>query len=79
MDKSVILFNNINTTVLHDISRILPYKMDALSTGFKYLGYILKPLGYKICDWHWLIQKFEKRISHWSHKYLSLGGRLVLV
>ena len=26
-----------------------------------------------------MIQKFENRILHWSHKYLSLGGRLILV
>ena len=57
----------------------MPYKMDPLSTHFKYLGYFLKPLGYKINDWNWLIQKYEKRIYLWSHKYLSLGGRLVLV
>ena len=26
-----------------------------------------------------MIKKFEHRISHWSHKLLSLGGRLTLV
>ena len=79
MEKSVFLFNNVDNDILLDISRFMPYKMDPLTTGFKYLGYFLKPLGYKINDWHWLIQKYEKRICHWSHKYLSLGGRLVLV
>jgi len=49
MDKSVFLFNNVETAVLHDISRIMPYKMDPLSTR-KYLGYFLRPLGYKVCD-----------------------------
>ena len=55
MEKSVFLFNNVDTDILHDISRFMPYKMDPLSTGFKYLGFFLKPLGYKISDWHWLI------------------------
>ena len=44
-----------------------------------YLGYFLKPLGYRVSDWNWLVQKFEKRICHWTHKLLSLGGRLILV
>ena len=38
-----------------DIAQALPYKMDPITTGFKYLGYYLKPLGYKFSDWHWLI------------------------
>ena len=47
--------------------------------GTKYLGFFLKPNGYRICDWLWLIQKMEKRICHWTYRYLSLGGRLVLL
>ena len=53
--------------------------MEPLVSGFKYLGYLLKPLGYRVCDWNWLVQKFEKRICHWTHKLLSLGDRLILV
>ena len=78
MEKSVFLFNNVDNDILLDISCFMPYKMDPLTTGFKYLGYFLKPLGYNINDWHWLIQKYEKRIYLWSQKHLSLGGRLVL-
>jgi hypothetical protein len=40
---------------------------------------MLKPDNYKAVDWQWLIDKFESRISHWSNKWLSLGGRLVLI
>ena len=53
--------------------------MEPITTGFMYLGYFLKPLGYRVRDWHWLIKNFEHRISHWSHKLLSLGGGLTLV
>jgi hypothetical protein len=45
----------------------------------KYLGFYLKPNGYRIMDWNWLIEKIEKRISNWTFLWLSLGGRLVLV
>jgi len=78
-DKSCFLFNNVNDDTLIDIARVLPYKMEPIVSGFKYLGYYLKPLGYKVSDWNWLIQKFENKIFHWSHKLLSLGGRLILV
>ena len=53
--------------------------MEPISSGFKYLGYYIKPLGYRVSDWNWMIQKYEKRICHWTHKLLSLGGRLILV
>ena len=53
--------------------------MEPITTGFMYLGYFLKPLGYRVHDWHWLIKKFDHRISHWAHKLLSLDGCLTLV
>ena len=55
MEKSVFLFNNVDDEVLLNISRIMPYKMDPLTSRFKYLGYFLKPLGYKSNDWVWLL------------------------
>ena len=30
-------------------------------------------------DWFWLIEKLEKRLKVWSHKWISRVGRLVLV
>lgn len=50
-----------------------------LEDGLKYLGYRLKPIGYKIADWTWLISKVEKRLNIWYHKYLSRVGPLVLI
>ena len=79
LDKSCFLFNNMDVDMCMGISRIFPYKMEPISASFKYLGYHLKPLGYKTMDWYWVIQKFENRILHWSHKLLSLDGHLVLV
>ena len=79
IDKSCFLYNNVDIYIRSEISKALPYKMESITTGFMYLGYFLKPLGYRVRDWHWLIKKFEHRISHWTHKLLSLGGRLTLV
>ena len=79
IDKSSFLYNNVEVDIRTDIAKVLPYKMETISAGFMYLGYFLKPLGYRVHDWHWLIQKFEHRISHLAHKLLSLGGCLTLV
>ena len=59
IDKSCFLHNNVDVDIRSDIAKAMPYKMEPLTTGFKYLGYYLKPLGYMVSDWHWLIQKYE--------------------
>ena len=55
VDKSCFLYNNVDVDIKLDIARVMPHKMEPISKGFKYLGYFLKPLGYKVSDWHWLI------------------------
>jgi hypothetical protein len=35
--------------------------------------------NYKAEDWGWLIAKYEKRIGHWCNRWLSLGGRFILI
>jgi len=50
-----------------------------MEEGLRYLGYKLKPLGYRITDWIWLIVKLEKRLNIWYHRYLSRVGRLTLI
>jgi hypothetical protein len=46
--------------------------------GFKYLGYFLKAGLQKAEEWVWLLTKVEKKIKHWSYRWLSLGGRYIL-
>ena len=79
MDKSGFLFNELDLGILHSIQHFIPYKADPIQLGFKYLGFYIKPLGYKVEDWYWLVKDFERRIHLWYNKYLSLGGRLVLI
>ena len=31
------------------------------------------------CDWNAVVQRFEKKLSGWKGKYMSSGGRLVLI
>jgi hypothetical protein len=58
---------------------IFSYRFESIETGFKYLGFFLKPNCYKADNWRWLINKFEQRINHWCNCCLSLGGQLVLI
>ena len=62
--KSSFLFNDIDESVRHQIYNFMPIKMDPLTSGFKYLAYYLKPMGYCIKDWRWFLQKFEKNMSN---------------
>ena len=78
-EKSSFLYNDMDEHSRENTFALLPFKMEPLSMGFKYLGYYLKPLGYCVNEWHWLIKKFEKRICNWTYRLLSLGGRLILV
>eukprot|EP00253_Pinus_taeda_P030816 PITA_30816 len=56
-----------------------PFISLSLADDIKYLGYRLKPLGYRIADWTWLIAKVEKRLLVWYHGYLTRVGRLTLI
>jgi hypothetical protein len=49
------------------------------SLGFKYLGYFLKANRTFFEHWRWLLIKFESRIKHWCNRWLTLGGRCILV
>jgi hypothetical protein len=77
--KSSFYQSGYNQVVLDDIKSIFPFEVYHLASGFKYLGYFLKADRYKALDWDWLLKKFEFRITHWCNRWLTLGGRLVLV
>jgi len=62
--KSSFLFNDIDDSVKHQIYNFMPIKMEPLTSGFKYLAYYLKPMGYCIKDCRWFLQKFEKNMSN---------------
>lgn len=51
-EKSSFLFNEVDEDIVNQISMFLPYIMEPIIVGFKYLGYRLKPLGYRPVDWN---------------------------
>jgi hypothetical protein len=46
---------------------------------FTYLGIPITHRRWKNSEWQDVIARFEKRLSNWKAKILSLGGRLVLI
>jgi hypothetical protein len=79
IQKSTILHAGVDTGSLQRIVNALSYPCKDLSSGFKYLGYLLKPGSYKAMDWQWLVDRFNSRINLWCNKWLTMGGRLVLI
>ena len=79
MKKSSFLYQNVDVDIRDKIAELLLFRMTPLTNGFKYLGYRLKPLGYHTSDWRWMIELFEKKIQNWTYRFLSLGGRVVLI
>jgi len=51
----------------------------AFDEGLKYQGFNLKPNDYRKVEWMWLIARIEKRLTSWSHRWLSRVGQLVLI
>jgi hypothetical protein len=64
---------------LHHLKNHLPYSFLDLKEGFRYLGYQLKMGASLPEDWRWLVATFEKKIDFWCNKWLSMGGRLILI
>jgi len=77
--KSCFLYNNIESEILARIDEIFEIPIVHLDCGMTYLGFHLKPNDYRIYDWTRIIQKFEKRIDHWTYHWISLGGRMILI
>jgi len=77
--KSCFVYINIQDSIPQEVVSSWGVASSPLDDGFKYLGYFLKASSYRIVDWFWLVKKFEKRINFWANRWLSMGGRLVLV
>ena len=59
LEKSSFLYQNVDDGTRCQIAQLLPYSMAPIQNGFKYLGFRLKPLGYRSSDWNWMVERFE--------------------
>ena len=78
-DKSTINWANLSEDAIRSLGMFLRFQSQDLDAGVKYLGFFLKPNDYRRKDWVWLLAKNEKKLSAWSHRWLSRAGRLVMV
>eukprot|EP00253_Pinus_taeda_P028493 PITA_28493 len=78
-EKSTISLFECTLQESHLATQNFPFQATDLMEGLKYLGFRLKPDGYKIANWTWLITKVEKRINCWCHRFLSRVGQLTLI
>ena len=65
--------------VSQQISTLFGIKTISLSFGFKYLGCFLRLGNYRILDSEWLVIKIQKTLSQWDHRWLTLGGRAIMI
>ena len=79
IEKYMIVHNECLVGLSQESKEILSYPTIPMCDGFKYLGFFLKPNSYGFQDWIWLYKKVEARVSSWENKFLSRGGRLVLI
>jgi len=75
----IVYFEGLRETELVPFKNLLAFPFIALNLGFKYLGFFLKTGSQRVVDWMWLMNKIEKNIGLWCYKWLSLGGRLILL
>jgi len=78
-DKPTIIFVSCLQNEERYASQQFAFVRKELDTGLKYMGFKLKPNGYCIIDWAWLIAKIESRINTWKQHWLSRAGRLTLI
>ena len=64
--KSVFLAQNIGSSLKQRLITEFNIMFINPEEGMNYLGFCLKPNGYRIVDWNWLIEKFVKRINNWT-------------
>eukprot|EP00253_Pinus_taeda_P016010 PITA_16010 len=77
--KSQIIQEGLSRPEREQFRSLFPFEISSMGAPFKYLGFWLKPNAYRKEDWAWLIAKIEARIKHWSFKWLSRAGRLILI
>ena len=76
--KSILMSSRGGIALVRDISTLFNFQLKDFNEWTKYLGYSIKNNNYRVADWKCLFQKFEKRISNWSYRWLSMGGQITL-
>ena len=76
-NKSMLTGVNISASWLSEASTMLSCRRGAIP--FIYLGLPIRGDSRKISFWKPVVDRIVSRLSSWNHKFLSFGGRLVLL
>jgi hypothetical protein len=79
VSKSSFLSSLVQEPIKRDLRALFGIDFLELEEGFTYLGFHLKSSRYTAKDWNWLLDRFEQKILNWKHRFLSIGGRFVLI
>ena len=66
-DKSFLIYEYGDMDEITFIAVFLRVSVKRASNGFKYLGFYIKPCGYRIKDWMWLVERIRSKINKWTH------------
>ena len=55
------------------------YTLVNVESGISYLGFFIKPNDYAKKDWVWLLAWIENRLKMWCNRWVSHGGRIILI
>jgi hypothetical protein len=77
LDKSHIFFFNSPNILQLKISRILGFQRSSLPS--RYLGAPLLEKDIRNLGWQELLTKLENRLNCWTHRFLTLPGRILLI
>lgn len=76
-DKSSIYFFNTPWPIQSRIARILRFQIGSLP--LMYLGVPLSLGSQHRSYWQGILDKFWSKVSHWTYRWLSFAGRVVLL
>lgn len=77
-EKSYLIAYHVEDIEVKIIVYLLGIKFKPLPKGFKYFGFYHKTYNYRRSDWNRILKKFERKLSRWENKWLSLGGRMIM-
>ncbi|XP_024630905.2 uncharacterized protein [Medicago truncatula] len=75
--KSMLVVVNIGSSWLYEAASVLSCKVGTVP--FLYLGMPIGGNPRRLCFWEPIVNRIKSRLSGWNSRFLSFGGRLVLL
>lgn len=75
--KSILMGVNVDPEFNSSVGEFLHYEIDSLC--FKYICVLVGTSPHLEITWDSLVVLLEKRLYSWKYRYVSLGGRVVLL